>query len=463
MKFHLGRHYSVYIFFTITLAFAVGLIESLDRSQKSFLRDSLLARAKEELSIIRSELEAAIVSDIYVANGLSALVAANPEFEFSGWDLIASSIMRKSSHVIVIGLAPDDVIKFIYPKEGNEKALGLNYKTIPSQWRTVRKAQEVQEIFIAGPVNLVQGGQGLIARVPIFSDPPYNLEYWGVCSVVMSLESLFRDVGLQKFEFRYDLAMRGTDSTGGDGAIFYGKAATFHNAFAVESVHFPYGSWVIAASQREDLLLSAPWYRVHAVRMIGYPMMLVLLLAFSAIYRLYIIANQRSLQDELTNLPNRRYFMYTLHEHFKSAENAGGQASFALMNIDLDSFKAINDTYGHTAGDKVLVAVAQRLKGSLRSSDVIARMGGDEYLVLLPRLTKAEDAEAIHQQIHQAICATPVIYEQHLIEIKASIGLVIYNDEIDSVEEMLKRADSRMYQAKRRSVQVPSSNRSSLR
>ncbi len=448
MKFNLGRQYSVYVLFVVTLVFAVGLIESLDRSNKTFLRDGLLARAKEELSIIRSELETAIVSDIYVANGLSALVAANPGFQFSGWDLIASSIMRKSRHVNVIGLAPNDVIEFIYPKEGNEEALGLNYRTIPSQWRTVRKAQDVQEIFIAGPVNLVQGGQGLIARVPIFSDPPYNLNYWGVCSVVISLSSLFDDVGIQSFEFRYNLAMRGADSSGETGEIFYGVQSTFDDAFSVESVHFPYGSWVIAASEREDLLQKEPWYRVHAVRMIGYPMLAILMLAFSAIYRLYSIANRRSLQDELTNLPNRRYFMYTLQEHFKAAQN-GNSGSFALLNIDLDGFKAINDTYGHSAGDKVLIAVAQRLKGALRSSDVIARMGGDEYLVLLPRLKKSEDVQAIHHQLLKAVCGTPVIYDHHLITIEASVGFVLYDADTGSVEEMLKQADSNMYRHKR--------------
>ncbi|EEX94436.1 sensory box/GGDEF family protein [Vibrio orientalis CIP 102891 = ATCC 33934] len=450
MTYHRDKHYYIGALFLTIFVFSIGLIESLDRSQKSFLRDSLLARAKEELSIVRSELEAAIVADIYVSNSLATLVAANPEFEFSGWDLIASSILRKSRHVHVIGLAPDDVIQFIYPFEGNEKAVGLDYRTIPSQWRSVKKAQEVQEIFISGPVNLVQGGRGLIARVPIFTDPPYNTKYWGVCSVVISLDSLFLDVGVSAFEHKYALAMRGFDSTGVDGEVFYGLQQTFDEAFAVEVVHFPYGSWAIAASTKGDLLSNSPWYRAHAVRLLGYPMLITLIIAFAMTYRLYAQANQRSLHDELTRLPNRRYFMYTLSEHFDAALKNPHKDKFAILNIDIDKFKRINDTYGHAAGDKVLIATAERLKSVLRASDLVARMGGDEFLILLPRIDRVEDVDVINIELQKAVCHTPVIFEHNLINIQVSVGYALYKPELTDVGELLKLADIRMYEEKRR-------------
>ncbi|EGA66655.1 sensor domain-containing diguanylate cyclase [Vibrio brasiliensis] len=450
MAYHKGRQHYINALFLMTFIFFVGLIESIDQSQKTFLRDSLLARAKEELSIVRSELEAAIVSDIYVANGLSALVASAPDFEFSGWDLIASSIMRKSNHVQLLGLAPDDVVDYVYPLEGNEAVLGLNYRNIPSQWRSVKKAQEIQEIFISGPVNLVQGGRALIARVPIFSDPPYNTKYWGVCSVVISLDSLFSEAGIASFEHRYNLAIRGTDSSGADGEIFYGYQTTFDQAFASESVHFPYGSWQIAASTKNDLLDSGKWYRVHAVRLLGYPMIIMLVLAFIATYRLYTAANDRALHDELTRLPNRRYFMYTFGEHFNAVKKSASSDSFAILNIDLDKFKAINDTYGHAAGDKVLIATAERLKSVLRASDVVARMGGDEFLILLPRIESSDDIDVINIELQKAVCHTPVIYDQHLINLRVSVGYAIYDPAFEDIEEMFKLADSRMYEEKRR-------------
>ncbi|AIW22254.1 sensor domain-containing diguanylate cyclase [Vibrio coralliilyticus] len=453
MKYRFGNRWSVFLLAFTLFSLAVGLIESIDRSQKSFLRDSLLDRAKEELSIVRSELESAIVYDIFAVNDISALVASNPSFEYSGWDLLASSIMRKASHVTIIGLAPDDVIKYIYPLEGNEKALGLDYRTVPSQWRTIKKAREVQEIFIAGPVNLVQGGRALVARIPIFTDPLYNRDYWGVCSVVISLETLFIDAGAEEFSFKYNLAMRGINSSGLDGEVFYGSQSTFDNAFATETVHFPYGSWIIAASTKDDLLRHSEWYRVHAVRLLGYPMVLVLLIAFVTIFRLYQAADRRSLHDELTSLPNRRYFMYTLQGHFDAVSHSGKGEVFAILNVDLDKFKQINDTYGHAAGDKVLIAVAERIKSVLRASDVVARIGGDEFLIMLPRISSIEDVDVLNIELQKAICHTPVIFEQHLINIHVSVGFALYSADFKDVDDMLKLADVRMYEEKRRQAQ----------
>ncbi|MCG9676945.1 diguanylate cyclase [Vibrio sp. Isolate24] len=453
MKYRFSSRGSVFLMALTLLCFATGLIEWADRSQKNFLRGSLLDKAKEELSIVRSELESAIVYDIFAVNDLTALVAGHPSFEYSGWDLLASSIMRKASHITIIGLAPDDVIKYIYPLEGNEKALGLDYRTVPSQWRTINKAREIQEIFIAGPVNLVQGGRALIARIPIFTDPLYNRDYWGVCSVVISLETLFIDAGVEELSFKYNIAMRGVDSSGQDGEVFYGSQSTFNNAFATETVHFPYGSWTIGASTKDDLLQQSEWYRVHVVRLLGYPMVLVLLIAFVAIYRLYQAADQRSLHDELTSLPNRRYFMYTLESHFEAVSHSEKGETFAILNVDLDKFKLINDTYGHVAGDKVLIAVAERIKSVLRSSDVVARIGGDEFLIMLPRMSVASDVDVLNIELQRAICHTPVIYEQHLINIHVSVGYAMYVPEFKNVDDMLKVADARMYEEKRRQAQ----------
>lgn len=266
----------------------------------------------------------------------------------------------------------------------------------------------------------------------------------------MSLESLFLDGGVALLEHKYEIAIRGSDSSGIEGEVFYGSQATFDNAFSVESVHFPYGSWAIAAATKKDLLDAQPWYQVHAVRIMGYPMLLILLVAFYLTYQLYQEASKRSLQDELTKLPNRRYFMYTLREHFDAIKNRTSSDGFAILNIDLDKFKSINDTYGHAAGDKVLVATSERLKGALRASDVVARMGGDEFLVLLPRIESTEDIDILNIELQKAICHTPVIFEQHLINLQVSVGYAVYNREFNDIEDMLKLADLRMYQEKRR-------------
>ncbi|ATC59247.1 diguanylate cyclase [Vibrio anguillarum] len=444
-----GKQWSVNLLLVAFIIFCGGLIEIINFNQRSFIRDNLQTRAKEELSIIRAQLEAAILSDIYVANGLTSLIAINAHSQFEDWEKIAANILHEGRHLRVIGLAPDDVIRYTYPLSGNHKTIGLDYRTVPKQWATILKAREIQEIFIAGPVNLVQGGRGLVARIPIFTDPPDNQQYWGVCSVVIDLDSLLLSTGVERFTHRFNLAIRGVDSTGSKGEVFFGEQEVFTKAFAKQSVHFPYGGWEIAVAQKSDVLGQVPWYQVHIVRLLGYPILILLVAAFITIYRLYSIANERALHDELTQLPNRRYFMYTLDRYFEQAIKMDQSAGFVILNIDIDKFKSINDTYGHAAGDKVLIACAERVKSVLRSSDLVARIGGDEFLVLLSRVSDNDDIERISLKIKSALCNAPVIYEQHLINLHVSVGAAAFSPEFDNVDAMLKLADERMYQEKR--------------
>ncbi|SDH18423.1 diguanylate cyclase (GGDEF) domain-containing protein [Vibrio xiamenensis] len=444
------RQIAVAIILTIITIISIGMIEHLNSNQRAFIRDRIQDEARGDLSHIRAQLEAAILSDIYVLSSLTTLVSLSPNNDLSSWKEVARRIKRKSRHIKVIGLAPDDVVRFIYPLQGNEKVLGLDYRTVPKQWASIDRAREIENIFISGPVSLVQGGQALIVRIPIFTDPPNNKHYWGVCSAVISMDTLFLDAGVELFSFRYNIAIKGVDSTGNYGEIFYGDEQTFNDAFATETVHFPYGSWYIAASQKQDVLNQMPWNHRDLVRIMGYLVLATILLAFYAVYRLYQMADARALHDELTGLPNRRYFMFSLESLFnEQAKEPDSISLFAILNIDIDKFKAINDRYGHAAGDKVLVACAQRIKGALRSSDLVARIGGDEFLALLPRFNQSEEVETICVKVREAISQTPVVYKQHLIEVKASVGFVRYRDDFQSVEEMLHLADQRMYAEKR--------------
>ncbi|MBW3695927.1 sensor domain-containing diguanylate cyclase [Vibrio sp. T187] len=443
-----SKQWSINLLLLVFVLLAGGMIEVLHRNQIAFLENQSVSVAKKHLSVIRSKLEAAIVADIYVINSLSTLVTVNPDSSFSEWEKIAASVIREGTHVKVIGLAKDDKINFIYPLRGNERALGLDYRKVPEQWATVQMAKKIEQIFIAGPVNLVQGGRGLIARLPIFIDPPFNLQYWGVCSAVIDLDSLFNEVGVGAFEHKYLLGIRGQDSSGQNGPIFYGSKKIFDNAFATEKVNFPYGGWSLAVSMDKDILADVAWYRVYIVYLIGYPVLLLLVAAFMMIFRLYSIAHSRSLHDALTKLPNRRYFMYSLNQLFDHAKRFGTER-FAVLNIDLDKFKVINDTYGHAAGDKVLIACAERIKNVLRSSDIVARIGGDEFLILLPRIIDDDNVSVINLELQKAICSTPVIYEQHLIYLEVSVGWATYNSNLRDVDSLLKMADEKMYAEKR--------------
>ena len=152
-----------------------------------------------------------------------------------------------------------------------------------------------------------------------------------------------------------------------------------------------------------------------------------------------------SMHDELTGLPNRRLLLDRLEQRILMSERNG--ESFALMMIDLDRFKSINDSLGHGAGDSVLRIVGSRLLQLARRSDTYARLGGDEFAVLLSSANTAEGAITVAEKVAYAI-QQPMSVEGDLVQTDASIGIAIYPDHGHSAEELLAHADEAMYSSK---------------
>ncbi|HEX9406652.1 MAG TPA: diguanylate cyclase, partial [Thermoanaerobaculia bacterium] len=149
--------------------------------------------------------------------------------------------------------------------------------------------------------------------------------------------------------------------------------------------------------------------------------------------------------DALTGLPNRRLFRDRLTVALAHARRTS--APLAVMFLDLDRFKDVNDSLGHSLGDELLKAVALRLKTALRQEDSIARMGGDEFTILLANLKTPEDAAKIAQKILDVV-AQPVRIEGNELFITTSVGIALYPNDGDTAEALLKNADHAMYRAK---------------
>ncbi|MBZ0157635.1 MAG: EAL domain-containing protein [Alphaproteobacteria bacterium] len=149
--------------------------------------------------------------------------------------------------------------------------------------------------------------------------------------------------------------------------------------------------------------------------------------------------------DLLTGLPNRTLFMDRLALEVPQAQRT--RKRIAVLFLDLDRFKNINDSLGHTIGDHLLQNVADRLKGHMRETDTLARVGGDEFTVLLPLINQVEDAAKIADKII-GIFKTPFITDGHELHITSSIGISIYPEDGTQAETLLKNADIAMYHAK---------------
>jgi PAS domain S-box/diguanylate cyclase (GGDEF) domain len=150
--------------------------------------------------------------------------------------------------------------------------------------------------------------------------------------------------------------------------------------------------------------------------------------------------------DSLTGLPNRTLFFDRLDGAVARAKREGRR--FALLFLDLDGFKAVNDSYGHDAGDYLLFELGKRLRASIRDSDTAGRMGGDEFTVLLENISHPEDATAVAEKIRAAICAPAALPEGTLVTVGASIGIAVFPEDGEDGEAVLKAADSAMYAVK---------------
>ena len=151
--------------------------------------------------------------------------------------------------------------------------------------------------------------------------------------------------------------------------------------------------------------------------------------------------------DSLTGLPNRLLFNDRLSQAISLAKRDSRQ--FALLYLDLDRFKPVNDTLGHAAGDDLLQAVAARIRRQVRESDTLARVGGDEFTVILPDIARREEVETVARKIIAAVAAPFLLGRQkQSVEIGISIGIALYPTDALDADALIKAADAAMYSAK---------------
>ncbi|MFC5568708.1 diguanylate cyclase domain-containing protein [Lysobacter yangpyeongensis] len=191
-----------------------------------------------------------------------------------------------------------------------------------------------------------------------------------------------------------------------------------------------------------DILWSARWLPEYGVR-IGVAR------EISELRRAERELEHRAAHDLLTGLPNRLLLERRLREHMQRAAQSGG--GLAVLYLDLDGFKAANDRCGHGAGDQVLREVAQRLQQSLRHGDLVARIGGDEFVVLLPGCSDAADAGAIADTL-RARLQPPYTLPDGPLQLDASVGIACYPGDGRDLDTLLANADRAMYADKRQAA-----------
>jgi len=208
-------------------------------------------RVAEQLDLLRSRLELAARNTFAPSQSLEAMIQLDGAISEARFALLTEKAIKLYPQVRSIAVAPDDVVRLVHPLPGNERALGLDYRSVPTQWRQVQQARESQSAVLVGPVQLVQGGQGLILRNPVFlpGPPPAPPRYWGMVSVVADLDRFMTDAGLGA---QPDLSLVLTASRGGKeaGHLIWGQSALLKQpaqALVQQLVQVPGAQWLLAA------------------------------------------------------------------------------------------------------------------------------------------------------------------------------------------------------------------------
>ncbi|MCB5227985.1 sensor domain-containing diguanylate cyclase [Alishewanella sp. 16-MA] len=437
-------HKKSLLFFALAafMASVVMLVEYYHRNYAELMQIHQHERLSQQLSSVRANIESELNSNIFLADSLATLISVNPQSDNEQLTRMAEALYLKSSSLRNIALAPDNVIRFVYPLTGNESVIGFDYRQSPEQLHTVELAKQRQEVFIAGPLTLIQGNQAIIARMPIFTDPPFNQRYWGTCSAVIEIDKLFKLAGVNELAAQSRLAIRGKDGLGANGEVFFGDESVFAEAFSSETIRLINGSWLIAIAELPGTSYNGPALASSYIRVIGYGFSLLLLLVFISLFYSYHFARINSLQDPLTLLPNRRFAMKWLETLINS------RAEFCIISLDLDKFKLINDRFGHAIGDQFLQEVARLLQINLRSSDVACRLSGDEFLVIMPRISKQQDIQPILQKIMTSFKRATFFANGQSVAFELSLGTAFFPSDAQDLESLLNQADVAMYQQK---------------
>ncbi|MBI3285114.1 MAG: EAL domain-containing protein [Burkholderiales bacterium] len=681
--------------------FMLFFLWGLDRNERRLNIQKQRIEVIEKLAALRAKLGGGMTSTVSAARVLAASFATHPELPKEEFTNLAAEVTASNPTIRNIVLVRETVATYVYPLAGNEAILGLNYKNLPQQWPLYRRMMAEKSIQIAGPLQLVQGGIGLVVRIPVYQTSD-KARFLGSIAMVVNYDLLLADAGIPQAQKQLNFAVRGKDGAGSAGEVFLGDAALFNDDAVTHTIVLPGGSWEMAAEPlggwqgvtrltriieffgvalsllvavmtyqwilrrrqhaeneralqqseallrlrnealsatsqgiiiaardgrinyvnqaachlsgfpqqhlsgkylgelfgepvasmldpqcgnaetrqheisrsaedggrliwlellltpvrdaagnlqlyvallrditekklaeqelevaamafetQEGIMITDPDLNILRVnraftRITGYEASEVLgqptrilksgrhdeafyqqmweeigknrcwqgeiwnrrkngeiyseRLAISAVTAAdgsvtnyvgsfnditdYKVSEERIHQlaffDPLTDLPNRRLLLDRLGRALTASDRHLRYG--AILMIDLDNFKTLNDTQGHNMGDQLLMQVGKRIQSCVRSDDTVARTGGDEFVVVLESLhadmnQAAALAENVGEKIRQALSQT--INLGHLnYDSSGSIGITMFGNEEVGIDELLRRADMAMYQAK---------------
>lgn len=250
--------------FAIALGAIVVLGLVIDLNLQTFLNQrhhwDQITETALRMSTVRARIEETIFANLLLIKGMAAYISVHPDLKDDEFKLMVERLMDQPNLLMNMAAAPDFVITYVYPLAGNEEVLNRDYRKLPNQWDQARLARDTDQMVVAGPLKLVQGGTGLIGRTPVFYvDDRGERKFWGLVSAVIDMDRLYQTTRLNSPETGLELALRGRNGKGTAGEVFYGPAELFGSeADSVKlDIIIPSGKWQMAGRPQDG------WERSH--------------------------------------------------------------------------------------------------------------------------------------------------------------------------------------------------------
>ncbi|MCK9279343.1 MAG: ATP-binding protein [Melioribacteraceae bacterium] len=243
-----SSNYSPVLIAFISLSVFIFIILQYTEFSNDKKEKDIRAELDEVLISKKSQLEKALYSRIYYTKGVAAYITINPQIDAAIFDNLANELIKDDTVISTMSISPSCIISAIYPMKGHESAIGLNLLEHPERKKIVEKTIQTKNTFIAGPVELIEGGVAFISYTPVFlkhgSD---STSFWGMTDIVIMKDKLFNEIKLTNKDDKYVYALKGIDGTGVSGKAFWGDENIFSNNPVKVEVLLPTGTWVFAA------------------------------------------------------------------------------------------------------------------------------------------------------------------------------------------------------------------------
>lgn len=232
------------------ISFSILAISAFSYSnyKKDYWEKDVKARLFEMLMTKKTLLEKALYSRVHYTKSVAAYVSLKPDVSTIEFCNLAAELINKDSVISTMALSKDCIINAIFPREGHEAAIGLDLLAHPERKEIVEKTIETHKTFIAGPVQLVEGGIAFISYTPIFDKTTSKInDFWGVTDIVIYQDKLLEEAALVERESGFIFSLRGYNGSGKQGAIWWGNESVFDQNPVTVNIELPYGTWVLAA------------------------------------------------------------------------------------------------------------------------------------------------------------------------------------------------------------------------